>query len=363
MRAAGMVPVAVLTAALCLWAQGLREDYRNAYKAWRQSDPNLERDAAAGAAGFAARVQTASSQAVKYETARKAFLEQMAAASQQEYGWLETAAPEPPIALSEGAQAFVASEIKAVKRNADVFAGDPDPGIQQLRGMLLRENSALAALSTAMMEREKAAAAATTSSEFLERTRSNALDAVHAMIGGWNDQAEQTVRESAAWTEYYALLEKDATPPPAPSVVVPSAPRATAATEPAASETPAPATPVPMARYIGAWTYPPVNGLYHGTEPEFADLVVQDNGGHATGTFFARFRLDSTATEDPVLRFNFTGEFSDQRIQELTIQMSDGSKGRLELIPGPAFNLLEINFQIDARPGRIHQGNMVLVKK
>lgn len=351
MRAAGIV----LITALCLFAQGMREDYRNAYKAWRQTDPNLGRAAATGVSGFASRAQTASGEAVRYETARKRFLEQMAAASQRKYGWLETAVPEAPVPPVKEAQTFVASEMKAVKRNVDVFAGDPDPGIQQLRSMLLRENSALAALHSAMAEEDKAAAAATSSSEFLERTRSNALDAVHAMIGGWKDQAEQTDRESAAWVEYYALLEKEAEPsaPPAPT---PAA--ATAPPEPAAS-----VTPVLLARYIGAWTYPPVNGLFHGLEPEFADLVVQDKGGHATGTFFARFKLDPTATEDPTLRFNFTGEFAEQRIQELTIEMSDGSKGRLELIPGPAFNLLEINFQIDARPGRIHQGNMVLVKK
>ncbi len=344
----------LLIAALCLFAQATRDDYRNAYKTWRQSDPNLERDAGTGGAGFASRAQKASGEAAKYESARKVFLQQMADASQRKYGWLETAAPEPPIPLAQEAQLFVASEIKAVKRNVDVFAGDPDPGIQQLRAMLLRENSALAALSTAITEREKAAAAATTSSAFLERTRSSALDAVHAMIDGWKDQAEQTDRESAAWGEYYALLEKEGASAPAP--VTPPAATVETPAEPAA-------TPLALARYIGAWTYPPVNGLYHGLEPEFADLNVQDNGGHASGTFSARFKLGPAATEDPVLTFNFTGEFEDKRIQDLTIQMSDGSKGRLELIPGPAFNLLEINFQIDARPGRIRQGNMVLIKK
>ena len=35
----------------------------------------------------------------------------------------------------------------------------------------------------------------------------------------------------------------------------------------------------------------------------------------------------------------------------------------IELIPGAAFNLLEVNFQTDPRPGKVRQANVVLVKK
>ena len=42
---------------------------------------------------------------------------------------------------------------------------------------------------------------------------------------------------------------------------------------------------------------------------------------------------------------------------------SGGAKGTLELIPGPAFNLLEVNFSTDEKPGTVRQANFLLVKK
>jgi hypothetical protein len=42
---------------------------------------------------------------------------------------------------------------------------------------------------------------------------------------------------------------------------------------------------------------------------------------------------------------------------------SDGTSGTLELIPGPAFNLLEVNFLTDPRANAIRAGNFILVKK
>ena len=39
------------------------------------------------------------------------------------------------------------------------------------------------------------------------------------------------------------------------------------------------------------------------------------------------------------------------------------AKGKIELIPGPAFNLLEVNLTIEPRPGKVQQANFLLVKK
>ena len=117
---------------------------------------------------------------------------------------------------------------------------------------------------------------------------------------------------------------------------------------------------MPLARYTGAWTFPPVNGLFHGPQPEFVDLVVHEQNGRADGTLFGRFKVSSG---DPVLRFDFSGDFRSTRNQVFNVETSDGIKGTIELIPGPAFNLLEINFQIEPKPGKVQQGNMLLVKK
>jgi hypothetical protein len=36
---------------------------------------------------------------------------------------------------------------------------------------------------------------------------------------------------------------------------------------------------------------------------------------------------------------------------------------QIELIPGPAFNLLEANLTMERRPGKVQQANFLLVKK
>jgi hypothetical protein len=93
------------------------------------------------------------------------------------------------------------------------------------------------------------------------------------------------------------------------------------------------------------------------------DLVIHEQDGHAVGTLFARFKLPPASKDDPVLRFDFKGDFKGSRNQLFALETSDGAKGSIELIPGPAFNLLEINFLIDQKPGKIRQANAVLIKK
>ena len=66
---------------------------------------------------------------------------------------------------------------------------------------------------------------------------------------------------------------------------------------------------------------------------------------------------------NPVVRFDFLGELKNTRNQVFTLETSDGAKGSIELIPGPAFNLLEVNFQTEPKAGKIRQANVVLVKK
>jgi hypothetical protein len=122
-------------------------------------------------------------------------------------------------------------------------------------------------------------------------------------------------------------------------------------------------TPVPLSRYVGAWTYPVRNTLFHGAEPDFVDLVVHEDNGRAAGTLYARFKLPQGSSGDPTLRFDFAGNFQNSRLQSFSLQTSEGAKGTIELIPGPAFNLIEVNFITEARPGKVRQANFLLVKK
>jgi hypothetical protein len=120
---------------------------------------------------------------------------------------------------------------------------------------------------------------------------------------------------------------------------------------------------VPLSRYVGAWTYPVRNTLFHGAEPDFVDLVVHEENGRAAGTLYARFKLPPGSSGDPTLRFDFLGSFQDARSQSFRLVTSEGATGTVELIPGPAFNLLEVNFSTEARPGKVRQANFLLVKK
>jgi len=103
--------------------------------------------------------------------------------------------------------------------------------------------------------------------------------------------------------------------------------------------------------------------MYHGPQPEFVDLVVREDNGRCEGRMVARFILPPGSAGDPVLRFEFSGEFKNSARQTFPLTTSDGASGTVDLIPGGAFNLLEINVQIAATPGKVRQANVVLIKK
>ena len=54
-----------MVAVLCL-AQRTRDDYRAAYNAWRQTDPNLEGEASAGGGPVAQRADRMAAEAAKF---------------------------------------------------------------------------------------------------------------------------------------------------------------------------------------------------------------------------------------------------------------------------------------------------------
>jgi hypothetical protein len=358
MRRAGLFAiVAVLSV-----GQRSREDYRAAYRTWREADPNLEREAASGGAAIAQRADRMAAEAAKSAAARRTFLEALARDEEQQVAWLESAVLTPEsTAVSRGDQQVIASEAAAVTRTIDTFANNPDQGIQQLRQSLARERTALEALGPAVAQRKKAAETVNASAGTMEQTRGKALEQMRAMLDGFKDAETDTAREAELWAEYYRKIGEGAQGSATP--ITESLPGAS----PAVLNNPIPApqsvTPVPLARYIGAWSFPATNGLYHGAQPEFFDVLVHEENGRATGTAFARFKLPPGAAGDPILRFDFSGNFQPTQRQVFNLVTTDGAKGTLELIPGPAFNLLEVNFQTEAKAGKIRQADVVLVKK
>jgi DNA repair ATPase RecN len=139
-------------------AQRSRDDYREAYRAWRQTDPNLERDAAEGES-VAQRADRLAAAAVKFAAARKSYLDVLAQDESEQISWLENAVPsaEARAASTKTDTQFLATETAAVTRTIGAFSNDPDKGIRQLRQALARERAALEALGPLLTQRKKAA--------------------------------------------------------------------------------------------------------------------------------------------------------------------------------------------------------------
>jgi hypothetical protein len=209
-----------------------------------------------------------------------------------------------------------------------------------------------------------------------ERARAQTSEQYQKLTASLKESDQLADQSSAAWAGYYRALSDAArgvgapvtsSGPAIPSVARPAPSSLESGTRAVSSPPPAPAarsvTPVPLARYVGAWTYPTIGAHYHGMQPQSVDLVVRDENGQASGTLTARFRLPPGNAGDPVVRLTFSGAFGSSRAQKFAVTTSSGATGSIELIPGPAFNLLEVNFSTDDKPGTIRQANFLLIKQ
>jgi hypothetical protein len=337
-----------------------RDAYRQAYDFWQQAQANLERDAGTGAAPQVAQADRAAAAVVAFEATRLAYLKSAAENAAQRRRILQTPVTRSSPDLMPPAVAnLAAAELQTVTRAIGKFAADKDRGIQQLRQSMERERVALAALTNTIQARQKTVAATSAAIATLEPAR----DKTAAAFANQTSQFSQTVArmdaESAAWTDYYDKLAQAIqianAPAPAPAVDI------STKAAPAAPRNPS-ISPVPLVRYLGTWTYPTVNGVFHGAQPETVALELQEQNGRANGTVEATFKR-SPGVNDPVVRFKFAGDIAATPTQKFTLTTSDGASGVIELIPGPAFNLLEVNFQTDPRANKIRSGNFILVKK
>ncbi len=348
---------------------------QEAYRHWRETDPNLERDATSAGATLGARADKVAAEAAKYFSLRKEYLESRAADGRRGASLLEplNIAPEALPNLDR----FLTSQDTILKSTIDTVAHDPDRAIQQFRASLDRERAAIAALGAALKDSQRSQEAAAQSSRAAEEERAKALEDYQKSAAGLQESERLADQSGAAWAAYYRALS-DAARAPAPPVTssapaLPTAGREPGAVEsappPASSSAPTtapvarPVPPVPLVRYVGEWIYPTLGAHYHGMQPESAELAVREENGQGSGTLTARFRLPAGSTDNPVVRFNFAGPFGSARPQKFVVTTAAGATGTLELIPGPAFNLLEVNFSTEDKPGAIRQGNFLLIKK
>ena len=354
-------------------AQNGRAAKQEAYRHWRETDPNLERDATSAGATLGARADKVAAEAAKYFELRKAYLESRAADLRRGVSLLEPVnlTPDAPPNLDR----FLSMQDSILRSSIDTVAHDPDRAIQQLRASLERERAALAAIGAALKDSQKTQEAAVQTSRAVEEARAKTAEEYQKLAASLQESEQLADKSGADWAAYYRALSDAARGASAPvtssgpalpsagreptSIATPPASNAVAATAPAARPTP----PAPLVRYVGAWTYPMIGAHYHGAQPESADLVVREENGKVSGSLSARFRLPAGSTDNPVVRFDFTGTFGSSRLQRFAVTTNAGAVGTLELIPGPAFNLLEVNFSTEAKPGTIHQGNFLLIRQ
>ncbi len=365
---------AFLAGALCLFAQSTpRDGYRSAYKSWREADPALERDAATAGEALAPRAAKVADAAAAFSAARLAYLRDVSDRQAENLRWLRETdvQPVPDLSPAPDMIRFLNREINTAGTSAAAFAKDPDRAIQQLRQAFDREKAALEALRAAVTDRQKAEEKSSKAVLAAEQARAQALEQYPLLAAALAQSADAMKQESEKWAAYYPALadaSRMAAAPVSPGPVssVPASSVQGDAARVIASADPAPRapsiTPLPLSRYVGIWSYQ-TGGLFHGPEPEVVDVVVHEESGRATGTFYARFKLPPGSSGDPVLRFNFSGDFRPTRNQTFALETNDGAKGSVDLIPGGPFNVLEVNFETEVKAEKIHQGDLLLVKQ
>ncbi len=355
-------------AATSLSAQANRDAYRIPYKTWREVAPDLEREAGAPTPDFSAHVDASAKAAQDYFNARIAFL----SAPSDQLRWAQTpfakqgsvVTPHPEV------QRLLSVASDYLTKTIGTFSGVKDPAIQQVRQAMERERAALNALSDSIRARQTALTAVIESTEDADALRAGAAQSLAISNTGRARLAEQLRKESELWGGYYRELIDGALarPPSTPSSGAPSS-AATTPVSPAVPATQAKPQPVPrtagqfpLARYTGEWMFP-ARGLYYGPQPESISLVVNENNGRLSGTMSARFILSPGNANDPVLKFTFDGPIEQGRSQKLSLKTEAGSTGTIELIPGSAYNLLEVTFETEPGINKIRSGNFVLLKQ
>ncbi len=364
--AAGLIAALMTAGGLC--AQQNREGYRNALRTWRATDPTLEKDAPITGPTVAGRVQKVAPEAARYAAARKQYYDAAREAADQQAGAsnpISILADNPEAKKSVGA--FVTSQTQALTASLTAIGGDPDPGLQRLRVLLERERAALAALSGAIKNRETAVEAAVKAGPNADQAQEKTNEAHRRLAQSLEQTAQGALDQQAAFADYYRLLIDGSRAAalrrePVVAASAAAAPRVVnGAPAPASGLRPLPA--VPVSRYVGAWSYSTASPVFHGAEPEFVDLAVREASGQVNGNLYVRFKSPRGAPGDWIVRFDFSGPLQTSRYQSFPLETAEGLKGRIDLIPGPAFNLLEIAFETDPKPGKIHLGNFILVKK
>lgn len=360
----------LLAGALCLLAQAVppslsRDAYRAAYKSWREMDQDLERDAGAAGEALAPRTAKAAEAAATYSVERSIFLRSMSDREAPSLQWLKETRIQPMAELAPATDLvrFVNREINVVTAGSAKLANDPDPGIRQLRQAFDKEQAALASLTNAITNRQKSEDVAVKASLAGEMALSTALEQYSLLASSLATAADLTKQEGTAWAAYYPALaeaSRAASVAPAAGSAGPAPAKTNLPEQPPVR--PPSITTLPLSRYTGVWAYQ-AGGAFQGPEPQSVQVTIREEGGRAVGAFSARFKLPAGGAVDPELSFTFAGDFKAARNQTFALETSDGVMGSIDINPGGPFNVMEVNFNTEAKVGKVQHGDIILVKQ
>src|SRR6185437_2492709 len=108
-----------------------REAQQEAYQNWRQTDPNLERDASTAGATLGARADKAAAAAAKYFSARKTYLASLETEARQKASAVKAVSLAPNV--TPNLEAHLNGRSTILGASIETIAHDSDRGIQQLR--------------------------------------------------------------------------------------------------------------------------------------------------------------------------------------------------------------------------------------
>lgn len=340
---------------------GTRADYRELYETWRTLDPVIEQDAGQSTANLRARAQQLAEAAVAYSSQRSAYDEARALsfeAEQQAFDDLK-GAPRGDLAAPATMEGLVNDLTGTLDRMIASYRTTNDPQLLRLRSALEAEQAALGAIQEAIGARTIRTMRTEDLETSLRETAENAAAALGTIAEARQNAADTLAAEATLWGDYYTALGGGSTAPGAgprqPDTSLTNAPANAPLVQPDRI------TPVPLSRYTGEWVFPP-NGLFHGAQPSSVQMQVNEADNYVTGSLSATFLLPAGSAGDPTLMFTFQGPLQAQRNQRFPLTTGEGVAGTIELIPGPAFNLLEVNFQTEPAENKVRAGNFILIK-
>ena len=183
--------------------------YYEAYRVWRQSDPDLERDLVAGpAAQLHQRIANARAQAAAYTSARLGYYRQLLAGYEDILQRLSAPGASFTDAIGEikKHQSLVSAQVTGLARESGALKAEPGKELQ--RQAADRQWAALLGVQNNLTGQLRDLEQSAREDAASERLRKALLERYEAASALMRQEIAFTTREAGLWQSYYASLDK-----------------------------------------------------------------------------------------------------------------------------------------------------------